>query len=152
MEAGHLRQIEPNRREALAAMAGVALLAGADKAPPKMVSAPPKHSDMIGDWAVIVAQRTQKVEGVGLVVGLNGTGSDPETGPFRENLLDQMRKAGVDTPSQILASPNTSLVIVRATIPAGIAPQRSAGRRDRTHSKQWDHKSSRWVPDAYHPA
>ena len=122
MEAGHLRQIEPNRREALAAMAGVALLAGADKAPPKMVSAPPKHSDMIGDWAVIVAQRTQKVEGVGLVVGLNGTGSDPETGPFRENLLDQMRKAGVDTPSKILASPNTSLVIVRATIPAGIAP------------------------------
>lgn len=122
MEAGLLRQIEPNRREALAAMAGVALLVGADKSTPKLVSAPPKHTDMIGDWAVIVAQRNQKVEGVGLVVGLSGTGSDPETGPFRENLLDQMRKAGVDTPSKILASPNTSLVIVRATIPAGISP------------------------------
>ena len=40
MEAGLLRQIEPNRREALAAMAGVALLVGADKSTPKLLAFP----------------------------------------------------------------------------------------------------------------
>lgn len=114
--------IKTNRREALAALAGAAILAGADKPKVKMASAAPKQTDMIGDWAMVVAQRTQNVEGVGLVVGLNGTGSDPESGPYREYLLDQMRKAGVDSPSKILASPNTSLVLVKASIPAGISP------------------------------
>jgi flagellar basal body P-ring protein FlgI len=122
MEAGPLLNFETNRRGALAAMAGAALLAGADKPAPKLTSAPPKASDTVGDWAMVIAQRTQSVEGVGLVVGLNGTGSDPETGVYREELLDQMRKAGVDGAATILASPNTSLVIVRATIPPGVSP------------------------------
>ena len=117
-----MEQIKTNRREALAALASAALLAGADTPKVKLASTAPKQTDMIGDWAIVVAQRTQQVEGVGLVVGLNGTGSDPETGPYRENLLEQMRKAGVDSPSKILASPNTSLVLVKATIPPGISP------------------------------
>lgn len=113
---------ETNRRNALVAIAGAAMIAGADKPGPKMTSAMPKANDTVGDWAIVIGKQTQKVEGVGLVVGLNGTGSDPEAGVFREELLNQMRKANVDSPASILASPNTSLVIVRATIPAGISP------------------------------
>jgi flagellar basal body P-ring protein FlgI len=122
MEAGPLLHFETNRRNALAAIAGAALIAGADKPGPKMTSTMPKANDTVGDWAIVIGKQTQKVEGVGLVVGLNGTGSDPEAGVYREELLNQMRKANVDSPASILASPNTSLVIVRATIPAGISP------------------------------
>ncbi len=125
LEDSHLRLFHTNRREALATIGTVALLAGADKAKPtspKLASAPPQFNEMVGDWAVVVAQRNKTVEGVGLVVGLNGTGSDPEPGVYREDLLEQMRKAGVDAPNKILASPNTSLVLVKATIPPGIAP------------------------------
>lgn len=123
MEASHLRHILTTRREALAAIGGVALLAGADTPkPPKLVSEPPKFVDTVGDWSVIMSHRNIQAEGVGLVVGLNGTGSDPESGIFRQELLEQMRKAGVDGPNKILASPNTSLVLVHATIPPGISP------------------------------
>lgn len=122
MEDSHLRHFLTNRREALAAMGGVAFLAAADKPGAKMTSVAPKFTDTVGDWSVIMSHRNIRVEGVGLVVGLNGTGSDPEPGIFREDLLDQMRKAGVDGPNKILASPNTSLVLVQATIPPGIAP------------------------------
>lgn len=121
MEAGPLLHFETNRRGALAALAGAALIAGADSPGPKLTSASPKMNDTVGDWAIVGAKRTQKVEGVGLVVGLNGTGSDPESGVYREELLTQMRKAGVDSPARILESPNTSMVIVRATIPAGLS-------------------------------
>jgi flagellar basal body P-ring protein FlgI len=124
MEDRLLRPFHTNRREALAAIGTVALLAGADKekTAPKLASAAPQLNETVGDWAVVIAQRNKTVEGVGLVVGLNGTGSDPEPGVYREDLLEQMRKAGVDGPNKILASPNTSLVIVKATIPPGIAP------------------------------
>jgi flagellar basal body P-ring protein FlgI len=61
-----------------------------------------------------------RVEGVGLVIGLDGTGSDPVPSPRRTELLDRMRKAQVPQAEKILESPNTSLVIVRGTIPVGV--------------------------------
>jgi flagellar basal body P-ring protein FlgI len=122
MEASPLLHFETNRRSALVALAGAAMIAGADRPGPKLASTLPKANDTVGDWALIQAKRTQKVEGVGLVVGLNGTGSDAESGIYRTELLNEMRKANVDSPANILASPNTSMVIVRATIPAGVSP------------------------------
>lgn len=123
MEDSRLRHFQTNRRNVLAALGTVTLLAGADKTGPKLTSVPPKYTDTVGDWSVIMSHRNIQVEGVGLVVGLNGTGSDPEPGIYREELLEQMRKAGVDGPNKILASPNTSLVVVKAIIPPGIAPE-----------------------------
>jgi len=61
-----------------------------------------------------------KVEAVSLVTGLAGTGSDPPPSPQRAALLDEMNRRGVTDPNDVLASPNTSLVLVRAYLRPGI--------------------------------
>jgi flagellar basal body P-ring protein FlgI len=61
-----------------------------------------------------------KVESVSLVTGLAGTGSDPPPSPQRAALLDEMNRRGVTDPNDVLASPNTSLVLVRAYLRPGI--------------------------------
>lgn len=61
-----------------------------------------------------------KVESVGLVTGLAGTGSDPPPSPQRAMLLDEMEKHDVKNPNQVLASPDTSLVLVRGYLPPGV--------------------------------
>lgn len=61
-----------------------------------------------------------KVEAVSLVTGLPGTGSDPPPSPQRAALLDEMNRRGVSDPNDVLASPNTSLVLVRAYLRPGI--------------------------------
>jgi flagellar basal body P-ring protein FlgI len=81
---------------------------------------PPKADETIGDVGFVRAGDKIKVEGVGLVIGLNNTGSNPEPSPWRTQLLDQMRKAQVPDPESWLESPTTSLVIVRAYLPVGV--------------------------------
>src|SRR5690242_3013958 len=61
-----------------------------------------------------------KVEAVSLVTGLNGTGSDPPPTPQRAALLDEMKRREVANPNEILASKNTSMVLVRAFLRPGI--------------------------------
>ncbi len=59
------------------------------------------------------------VQGVGLVVGLDGTGYNPPPSADRQRLLDEMRKARVDEAEKILDSKTTALVLIKARIPAG---------------------------------
>lgn len=61
-----------------------------------------------------------KIESVGLVTGLAGTGSDPPPGPQRQRLIDEMQTHGVPQPGQLLASDTTSLVLVVGKLPAGV--------------------------------
>ena len=61
-----------------------------------------------------------KVEAVSLVTGLAGTGSDPPPTPQRASLLTEMNRREVANPNEILASPNTSMVLVRALLRPGI--------------------------------
>ncbi|TWT48607.1 flagellar basal body P-ring protein FlgI [Botrimarina hoheduenensis] len=61
-----------------------------------------------------------KVESVGLVTGLDGTGSDPVQSTQRATLLDEMNRRKVDKPNAVLASPTTSLVLVRGFLPPGV--------------------------------
>jgi flagellar basal body P-ring protein FlgI len=61
-----------------------------------------------------------KLEAVSLVTGLNGTGSDPPPTPQRAALLAEMNRREVDNPNQVLASGNTSMVLVRAFLRPGI--------------------------------
>ena len=63
--------------------------------------------------------RGLRVEGIGLVTGLAGTGSDPTPGPVREQLVVYMTKMGVEKPEEILAGLDTSLVFLSATVPSG---------------------------------
>ena len=72
---------------------------------------------MVGDYTTFTGLHRVVLEGVGLVVGLNGTGGDPPPSPEREALLDDMRRRNVKNSKEILRSPNTALVVVRAYLP-----------------------------------
>jgi flagellar basal body P-ring protein FlgI len=60
-----------------------------------------------------------KIEAVSLVTGLAGTGSDPPPTPQRAQLLAEMNRREVDNPNEVLASTNTSMVLVRAFLRPG---------------------------------
>lgn len=75
---------------------------------------------LVGDVAVPYGLHPVKTEGIGLVVGLPGTGSDPPPTPQRAALIDEMKRRGVRNPNQVLASPTTALVVVRGYLRAGI--------------------------------
>jgi len=86
----------------------------------KEVAEKPLTSILVGERAVPTFLQPIVVEAVGLVTGLRGTGSDPPPSPQREALISEMQKRGVDSPHQILASPNTALVLVRGYIRPGM--------------------------------
>jgi len=98
----------------------------ADAAPPrkkKTEPPPPKVEETVGDLAYVLQASEIKVEGVGLVTGLENTGADPPPSWYRGQLVDEMSKAGVEHASKLLASPQFSMVIVKMTIPTGADPQ-----------------------------
>lgn len=76
--------------------------------------------DTVGDVTRPWGTRGQKVEAIALIKGLAGTGSDPPPGPQRQMLVDEMQARNVGSPNQLLASPTTSLVLVRAVLPPGV--------------------------------
>lgn len=90
-----------------------------DKKPTELadqIQGPRLIRDMTRVWGL----RPIRVEGVGLVTGLDNTGSDPPASPHRDLLIDDMQRRGVEGPSKILQMPSTSLVLVRADLPAGL--------------------------------
>ncbi len=114
----------PNRRTVLAlgtsAAAAVMLGAGDGKSLLSKKQPPLKVDETIGDLAYVRSVGDQIVEGVGLVIHLDQTGSEPEKSQYRDRLLAEMRAARVEHPERVLASRERSLVIVRAKIPVGI--------------------------------
>jgi flagellar basal body P-ring protein FlgI len=76
--------------------------------------------ELIKDVASPLGMNYLKIESVALVTGLHGTGSDPAPSPQRTALLADMQARAVKNPNQVLASPNVSLVLVRAYLPPGI--------------------------------
>jgi len=75
---------------------------------------------LVGDYAQPFGMNWVRVEQVGLVTGLSGTGSDPGPTAHRAMILDEMKKLGVPNPNKILADPNNSIVLLRAEIPPGV--------------------------------
>lgn len=100
----------------------VLILAALGAAPPKKRPAapPPKPEEVVTDLAFVANLVDRKVEGVGLVVGLDNTGSDPPPSWYRTKILTEMRKARVEDAEKILASKTTSVVLVRTTVPPGV--------------------------------
>ena len=74
---------------------------------------------LVGDVAGPYGLNPITVEGVALVTSLAGTGSDPAPSIERSALVEDMQTRGVINPNSLLASNNTSLVLVRAHIPPG---------------------------------
>lgn len=75
---------------------------------------------LIGDMCVPFGMFPIEITAVGLVTGLPGTGSDPAPSPERGALMKEMQRLGVHNPNQLLASPNTDLVLVRGYLRPGI--------------------------------
>jgi len=75
---------------------------------------------LVRDVAVPWGINYVKLESVALVTGLDGTGSDPPPSPQRSALVSEMQTREVEKPGRILASPDTSLVLVRAYLPPGV--------------------------------
>jgi flagellar basal body P-ring protein FlgI len=75
------------------------------------------ETPMIGDYASFAGLNYVLLQGVGLVVGLDGTGGDPPPSAYREVLADDMRRRGIADPETILRSPDTALVVIQALMP-----------------------------------
>lgn len=74
----------------------------------------------VGDLAFAYGTDPVMVEAIGLVTGLDHTGSDPPPSPERAALIEEMQKRNVERPHQVLASPHTALVLVRGYLRPGV--------------------------------
>lgn len=88
-----------------------------------VIGSPAAHAadrySTIGDDTAVDGLAPLKVEGVGLVVGLRGKGSDPPPNNYRDMILELMQKKGIVDAQKILASGDTTIVLLRAFIPPG---------------------------------
>ena len=75
---------------------------------------------LVGDIAVPTGMHFVRVEAVGLVTGLHGTGSDPAPSPQRDALLEEMQTRGVTNPNTVLSSSDVSLVLLQGILRPGI--------------------------------
>jgi flagellar basal body P-ring protein FlgI len=96
-----------------------------------------KEPKTIGDIVSVAGLSSYPVEGVGLIVGLDETGSDPLPGNDRNLLLQDMQKRGISHPDEVLRSTNSALVKVRAKIPPAVRSCKTAGCwcKDKTSKK-----------------
>lgn len=79
----------------------------------------PSTVRLVGDFVSPWGLNYLKVESIALLTGLAGTGSDPPPSPQRQRLIDEMQSHDVERPNEVLASPNTAMLLVRGFIPPG---------------------------------
>ncbi|MCE5268963.1 MAG: flagellar basal body P-ring protein FlgI [Planctomycetaceae bacterium] len=75
---------------------------------------------LIGDIAVPTGVWPVRVEAIGLITGLRGTGSDPSPSPQRAALVEEMQIRGIANPDTVLASGDVSLVMMQGYLRPGI--------------------------------
>ena len=74
----------------------------------------------IGDTCGVKGVRPGRIEGIGLAVGLEGTGSEPAPSGQKDYLLRELKNnKSTENARKALASDNTSMIMVRGLIPAG---------------------------------
>jgi flagellar basal body P-ring protein FlgI len=78
-----------------------------------------KERKMVGDYTRPWGLNWVKVESVALVTGLDSTGSDPPPNEQRRLLVAEMQSHEVRNADKLLASPATSMVLVRGYLPPG---------------------------------
>lgn len=78
------------------------------------------HTRLVGDLAAPYNTQWARVEAVGLVTGLHGTGSDPTPSPRRAALLEEMQTRGVTNPNTVLASGDVALVLLQGLLRPGL--------------------------------
>jgi hypothetical protein len=109
------------RRTALLALvAGCNGLAIRSQSPEDESSVSADRRTLVGDCSSAFGMYPLKIEAVGLVTNLPGTGSDPPPSPERSRLMTEMNTLGVENPNLVMASPNTDLVLIRGFLRPGI--------------------------------
>ena len=78
------------------------------------------HTQLVGDVAVPTNMHCVRVEAIGLVTGLHGTGSDPGPSQQRSALLEEMQTRGVSNLNAVLASGDVSLVLLEGFLRPGV--------------------------------
>ena len=81
------------------------------------------HIETIRDKAAVGNAMPIPVGGVGLVVGLEGTGGDCPPSSYRSILENELRKENIHSIRELLPSPNNAMVFVSGLIPR--APART---------------------------
>ena len=76
------------------------------------------ETPLLGDYISVQGNTLVPLRGVGLVVNLDGTGGNPPPSTLRTDLQREMARRRIPSPSKILSSPNTALVVVTAYLPA----------------------------------
>lgn len=117
MRSFFFRRMRLQSKVAALALAFLALLASSAQAA-KSAGGMYEYAK-VGDDTGVDGQLPIKVEGIGLVVNLPGTGSDPPPNQYREMILNIMKKKDVVNPQEMLASDKTAVVLLRAYLPPG---------------------------------
>ena len=78
---------------------------------------PRVESTFLGEYTTVSGLNLITLQGVGLVVLKDPTGSDPPPSIHRTSLVEEMRRQRIEDPHTLLRSPYTALVIVRAYSP-----------------------------------
>jgi hypothetical protein len=74
----------------------------------------------VGNYISVQGNTMVPLRGVGLVVNLNGTGGSPPPSPMQTKLRQEMARRNIKSPSKILASDTTALVVVTAFLPPNV--------------------------------
>lgn len=88
-----------------------------DEVPAKERYGTKVETPLVGEYTTFAGLTAVKVEGVGLVVGLRGTGGNPAPSPMRTALVEDLKRRNVRNVNEILKSPDTALVYLRAYLP-----------------------------------
>ena len=104
----------------LLALCGCAAPSLRSQSPEELADALESKTRLVGDVARPFGHTYVKVESVALVTGLASTGGDPAPSPQRATLMHELQTIGVQNPNHLLASPTTSLVLVRGFLPPGV--------------------------------
>jgi flagellar basal body P-ring protein FlgI len=75
---------------------------------------------LVGDMAAPFGTHPVRIEAVGLISGLPGTGSDPPPSAQRAALLSEMQTRGVKSPSSLLTNKAFAMVMVQGYLRPGI--------------------------------
>jgi flagellar basal body P-ring protein FlgI len=79
-----------------------------------------KKAELVGDYTRPRGLTWTKLESIALVTNLDNTGSDPPPDEQRQLLIAEMQSHDVRQADKILASPTTSMVLVRTLLPPGV--------------------------------
>jgi hypothetical protein len=107
-----------------AALVGLAGLVGCTHQQTRLQSDDENEKDRyevktVRDVASVGNAEPVAVAGVGLVVGLEGTGGDTTNEEYRSMLSDALKKEGVKNIKELLSSPANALVLVSGQVPPG---------------------------------